>query len=112
MIDVVRAQLPGSEVVRAVDEHAVSFDRMGGWDPWTAYVGGGRRWTGEVTFDAYVVVNPVIGKATAQILVAALRERRRVVYFDPQTEAPHVVRQIGAIPGNEEDWSRGWCVML
>lgn len=76
-----------AEVTAGRDDFAARAAALGGWAEWTASVATGVDWRGEPIFDGMVVPvgdDPVVvGKATGQMLQAALAAGRAVFAYAP-----------------------------
>ena len=96
--------VPGAEVITASDEWKRTFASAGGWGPWAQQVGAGRDLNGAPTYDVYICPREYVGKATAQIVEAALAAGRRVIFgcggdFSPVTSI---------IEEDSQSWVSGW----
>ena len=75
----VRAALPAAEVISGRDSFAATAHGSGSWSAWATEVGSGTDANGDPTFDLILVPDVFCGKATAQIVDAALRSSREVI---------------------------------
>ena len=80
----------------------------GNWDSWTyGVVSRKNAVTGKYVYDAFVVERPTCGKATASILLEALRLGRAVFYWDSE----QLLRVLDVGEGDPNDWTGGWNIV-
>lgn len=96
--------VPGAEVIKASDEWKRTFSSAGGWGPWTRQVGAGRDLNGSPTYDVYICPREYVGKATAQIVEAALSAGRRVIFGS----GGDFSRVTSIIEEDSQSWVAGW----
>jgi len=99
---------PGAEVVKASEEWKRTFASAGGWAPWAQQVGSGRDVNGQPTYDVYVCPREYVGKATAQIVEAALAVGRKVI-FGTGGDFSSVV---SIIEEDSQSWVAGWRLVV
>jgi len=100
----IEAQAPGAEVVDGLADWRENFGRCGGWPGWVQDVARGRDLNGRPRFDAVVCPRESVGKATAQIVEAALQERKPVLLVN----AGGVRRVTGVMQVDSDAWKAGW----
>lgn len=101
--------VPGSVVTTGEQEWAARFAQAGGWAAWTRDVGAGTDLDGRPRYAVIVVPSRVVGRATAQIINAALGAGKIVVFYDaPTGRASSVVR---VDETDEESWKAGYTVV-
>lgn len=91
-----RTRAPDVEVCAGRDDFIRYFSAYGSWTAWAASIP--RR------YDAIVCRDATVGRATAQMVDAALRNRVRVALWTDQ--GFHRVTAIRA--RDPEDWKAGW----
>ncbi len=99
---------PGVEIVLGSgrDDHAAHFNRLGSWDAWAADVAVGIFFESrEPRYHGFVVPEGPLGKATAQILHAALQAGKPVWIWDGVSlRIAGEIRQVGT------DFKNGWVI--
>ena len=93
------------EVITSKYDFEENFSRAGGWSAWIDRVVKGKNYqTHKDLFQAYVSPQPVIGRATYQILNGALEKNKPVIMYRDGNLTK--VTGIDTIDG--EDWKNGW----
>lgn len=94
-------------VVCGFEDYNANFATYGGWSGWIRMVGSGVRMDGSPTYDAYIVPEPLIGKATYDILTLAIAGHRRVLQIEYREKVPVGLRRISGVRLIRDDPSRG-----
>lgn len=97
-----------AQVVAGRDDFKARSASLGGWKPWQRDVATGQDEYGIATFDAIIVPDLQIGKATAEMVRAAIGVQRRV-YFWRKGE---LVPVVGVETVDANDWKEGWILQL
>jgi hypothetical protein len=100
----IEVQAPGVAIVDGLTDWGENFSRCGGWSGWVQDVARGRDLNGRPRFDAVVCPRASVGKATAQIVEAALQERKPVLLVN----AGGVRRVTGVVQTDSDSWKAGW----
>ena len=102
--------LPDNEVtiVLAKDEWERSFKEAGSWDAWVREIGAGVDFYDRTPkFNAIMVVDTVLGKATAQMVAIGLDNRRMIGYYNPEDNSIKLVTGVNKRP-DVTTWADGW----
>ena len=100
----VEALVPGVTVVDGLTDWQENFSRCGGWNGWADDVATGRDLYGRPRYDAILCPRESVGKATMQIVEAALRVGKPVLLGGAQG----VQRVIGVVQSDPTSWKAGW----
>lgn len=101
---------PDTHIVSGVRDWEDHFGRCGGWTGWTRDVAQGVDYlTRAPRYDAFIVPDADIGKATRDIVAFALDVKKPVLYWQPGGVASRVV---GVAPNESGDWKAGWTLVL
>ena len=98
------AELPGVTIVDGYTDWQDNFSRCGGWNEWARDVAQGRDINGQARYDLFVCPYACVGKATAQILEAAMQSGKPVVL----ASADGAKRVIGVMQVDAHSWKAGW----
>lgn len=94
------------EVVAAGDDYRENFARCGGWDSWCRDVAQGVDYMYRTPrYNAIVVTQQQIGKATATIVRLALEANRMVLLRSPDATYKRVE---AVIENDANDYKAGW----
>lgn len=104
----VRATMPEAEVVTGEADWRVRFPQAGGWQAWTDAVATGRDVSGRPNYDAFIVSNLSIGRATAAILGSALAAGKPVLYVDVAAGVAEPVQDVMCV--DPQSWKAGYVV--
>jgi hypothetical protein len=104
----IAALVPNVTIVDGVEDWTENFHRCGGWNGWAQDVATGRDINGRHRFDIIVCPHIVVGKATAQIVDAALRMTKPVFHVRRDGEVARVVTVAQEDP---ESWKAGWVLV-
>lgn len=100
----VEAAIPGVTVVDGLTDWNENFSRCGGWNGWADDVATGRDLYGRPRYDAILCPRESVGKATMQIVQAALRCGKPVLLGG----AHGAQRVIGVVQSDPTSWKSGW----
>lgn len=100
----IAAQVPGATIVDGLTDWTENFARCGGWNGWAEDVAGGRDLYGRPRYDAIICPRESVGKATMQIVEAALRNGKPVLLAG----VSGVRRVIGTVQSDPTSWKAGW----
>jgi hypothetical protein len=101
----IEAQVPGVTVVDGLSDWNENFARCGGWNGWAEDVATGRDLNGRPRYDAILCPRESVGKATMQIVEAALRVGKPVLLGDAVRGTKRVV---GVVQSDPTSWKAGW----
>ena len=99
------AELPGVTIVDGYTDWQDNFSRCGGWGEWARDVAQGRDINGQARYDLFVSPYALVGRATAQILEAAMQMGKPVVLASAANGAQRV---IGVMQVDAHSWKAGW----
>lgn len=94
---------PQVEVITGYEDFAHRASNVGGWDAWIHEV------AADMTYSAFVVDCPSLGKATAGIVDAATNAGRHVYLWTPETGE---MRQVVGVDVDGSDWKHWGRVLL
>ena len=100
------------EITTGKDDYEARFQACGTWDAWTESVARGR-YMGAPRYHAFIVpwgTAKSIGKATMQIITAALIAGKRCYAWDVSTNTFQKIVSVEAIDPN--NWRSGWTLGL
>ena len=95
------------KVVPGRDDYKQRFTSCGGWLNWSLSVGAGDDYEGGPLFSGILVPDLVVGKATMQIIEAAISAKRAVLFVD---DALRLFEVYGIQAVDENDWKAGWAI--
>lgn len=98
------AELPDAIIVDGYTDYQANFSRCGGWSEWARDVAQGRDINGQARYDLFVCPYGLVGRATAQILEAAMQSGKPVVL----ASADGAQRVIGVLQVDSHSWKAGW----
>lgn len=111
LTDRLRAAIAPSwpRVISGRDDYAARSKVVGGWKGWQRSVAVEVTISGEPLFDAYIVPDQIIGRATAEMLRMALGTGKPVVYLAPDGSFRRV---LDIVTENDRSWKDGWRLVL
>ena len=100
--------IPGVDVVDGLTDWHANFSRCGGWNGWAEDVATGRDINGRPRYDAILCPRESVGKATAQIVDAALSAGKPVLLLRRDGSVAQVA---GVTVVDPESWKAGWALV-
>ena len=103
-----------TRVVAGRDDYSDRAAALGGWKAWCRDVPCGKDYTGSPLYHGVIVPvdslidTPIIGKATGQILLGFLRERKHVYSWCPDS---NTFRQVTAVVECDNDSWVSWACL-
>ena len=97
-----------TKVVSGRDDYETRAAALGGWKAWCRDVPHGKDFTGSPMFHGVIVPiysdneNPVVGKATAQIIDGFLQEGKHTYAWCPAENSFKLIESIEILP--EDNW--------
>jgi hypothetical protein len=98
--------LPSFTLTDSSTWYREKFSTLGDWDAWIWETVNGKDYgTRKAHFDGFVIPNPTMGRANAQIAALALRHDRLVLGW---REDGTLVSVKSIVCDNANDWTDGW----
>ena len=110
VIDWLQTQLSDAHIVTGEQDWAARFAQAGGWTAWAQDVGAGVDVSGRPRYELIVVPSMIIGRATMQIVNAALGAGKLVVFHNPADD--DVTPVVRVEPVDTDSWKAGWRLVL
>lgn len=94
-----------TKVISGRDDFMTRAAGLGGWKAWSRDVPAGSRWDGEALFHGIVVPlddveDPVVGKATADLVDGFLREGKHAFVWTSRDNSFAPIEDVTKLPGN------------